>query len=214
MWHPVQLTFSTLPLGADCTLGITLRLTQLVIPTNPTRIWLLTSCIPTYHYRCRTRPGTTRRSTLTDWATRNRFRAMCFITYTFAVTSGSSHSSGSSTLDITWSIWVMRRISVCSHHIFGITKFAALATHATKVRLTPKLSDITSHCTSTSQGQTQVTSIVQCVHSHIQAQETQAGTTDPYECHYITCTDWPTGKQTCRKPNRTVYMLCMYITCF
>ena len=50
------------------------------------RVWLLLPCIPMSHHRCRTRPGTTRRSTLDDWAISNRFHAMCFIpTYTFAV---------------------------------------------------------------------------------------------------------------------------------
>ena len=88
--------------------------------TNPARIWLLPNCLPMSHHRCRTRPGTTRLSTLDDWATSNGFRAMCFTpTYTFAVRTGEGVPILLGHRDRTaMELWVLRHISVCSPHLW------------------------------------------------------------------------------------------------
>ena len=106
------------------------------------------------HHRCLTRPGATRRSTLDDWATRNKFHAMCFTpTSTSAVRTGAFPFFWVIEIGPQWSsgsIWVIRvdfRLSLkrydpffcgkyrCVHHTLSRLKFAALAIHATEVRL-------------------------------------------------------------------------------
>ena len=107
-----------------------------------------------FHHRCRTRPGATRRSTLDDRATSDRFHAMCFIpTSTFADRTGEFPFFWVIEIGPQWSsrstlvIGVDFRLSLrrydpivcgkyrCVHHTLGRLKFAALAIHATEVRL-------------------------------------------------------------------------------
>ena len=141
------------------------------------RTYLASSQLYTHvHHRCRTRPGTTRRSTLHDWATSNKFHAMCFIPTTHfrrqnrgvPILLGHRHWTA-------MELWVLRHITVCSPHLWQ--NHVCDSCHPCYGSATaPKHSDLR-HTAHGLENERCEPGIVECARRHLQ----QARRIEPYD---------------------------------
>ena len=170
-------SFSTSPKGAD------IPKNPIGFPTNPARCWLLPSCTPTSHHKYRATPCTTRRSTLDDWATSNKFHAMCFVpTHIFAVRTGTSHSSGSSKLDRNGGLAESTFVRVSGDTTrSSAANLGVFTTPLAESATAPKHTDFR-HTAHRLEKERCKHRIVECVRRHLQAQGKLAGRIDPCDC--------------------------------